>query len=607
MGILEQVLAQVDNAKRVAGRNVQDLVSSPGAYADKIVGHLRNTNAGVSPTIAGNELTNRPLTMEERIDNTVNSVDFGGGLGVIKPKGGNWLSGKYGPEAQLKALKKSGSFGANNPEELAGMMNMPLNEAQAFWASEPINFRKQALNSWVDNQLTKYVKNDMGAPTDPIRKLADAWQGEKTTKLAQADAKVKALRAKQEAQAATRGVPEEYLTRTRQDVLAAEEARDLIAENTGLHYAPNEWLSRSSNVITERRKDAGFPAEGMAATDTGSIWENAADNSLGTARARNFQNLPSNLEVDPWLAKTPAEAPIYNYSADANQNLGFSHLADELSNSLREGRLTPEQLAKMPIDQAVKHVAEVNALRAVTAKKKLATDMQGMPLHKDYPDQGMSWRQLRMPGDPNEWQRQFNARNDALHAEAKAQGKLWSRAALNKKIEAELGPRPYDRLQKWLTQEGDAMGHCVGGYCDDVAAGHSSIYSLRDAKGQPHVTIETTKAYKQDPDEWFINNDSLPDEFYSKYPEPPLDRSGQDSGAYDSWVKQLEASPEYQAYATNDKPIIAQIKGKDNQAPNPEHLPFIQDFIRSGKWGDIGDAANTGLTPDEINQILKGQ
>ena len=34
------------------------------------------------------------------------------------------------------------------------------------------------------------------------------------------------------------------------------------------------------------------------------------------------------------------------------------------------------------------------------------------------------------------------------------------------------------------------MGHCVGGYCDDVYEGRSRIYSLRDAKGEPHVTIE---------------------------------------------------------------------------------------------------------------------
>jgi ribosomal protein S18 acetylase RimI-like enzyme len=41
-----------------------------------------------------------------------------------------------------------------------------------------------------------------------------------------------------------------------------------------------------------------------------------------------------------------------------------------------------------------------------------------------------------------------------------------------------------------LAREGELMGHCVGGYCDVVRSGGTSIYSLRDPKGHPHVTIE---------------------------------------------------------------------------------------------------------------------
>ena len=49
----------------------------------------------------------------------------------------------------------------------------------------------------------------------------------------------------------------------------------------------------------------------------------------------------------------------------------------------------------------------------------------------------------------------------------------------------------YDkRLEEALKYEGDIMGHCVGGYCPDVESGKSRIYSLRDAKGEPHVTVE---------------------------------------------------------------------------------------------------------------------
>ena len=41
-----------------------------------------------------------------------------------------------------------------------------------------------------------------------------------------------------------------------------------------------------------------------------------------------------------------------------------------------------------------------------------------------------------------------------------------------------------------LDVEGDKMGHCVGSYCDDVASGDTVIYSLRDARNEPHATIE---------------------------------------------------------------------------------------------------------------------
>lgn len=43
-----------------------------------------------------------------------------------------------------------------------------------------------------------------------------------------------------------------------------------------------------------------------------------------------------------------------------------------------------------------------------------------------------------------------------------------------------------------LKYEGDTMGHCVGGYSDYVDRGDSMIYSLRDNKNVPHVTMEVT-------------------------------------------------------------------------------------------------------------------
>lgn len=50
---------------------------------------------------------------------------------------------------------------------------------------------------------------------------------------------------------------------------------------------------------------------------------------------------------------------------------------------------------------------------------------------------------------------------------------------------------------------------------------------------------------------------------------------------------------------------IVQIKGKQNRAPNPEYLPFVQDFVRSGKWSDVGDLQNTGLLSIRDNPVAE--
>jgi hypothetical protein len=44
-----------------------------------------------------------------------------------------------------------------------------------------------------------------------------------------------------------------------------------------------------------------------------------------------------------------------------------------------------------------------------------------------------------------------------------------------------------------------------------------------------------------------------------------------------------------------DTQRIVQIKGKGNRKPNDEYLPYVQDFVKSGKWSDVGDLGNTGL------------
>lgn len=101
-----------------------------------------------------------------------------------------------------------------------------------------------------------------------------------------------------------------------------------------------------------------------------------------------------------------------------------------------------------------------------------------------------------------------------------------------------------------LALEGKLMGHCVGGYCDEVNRGDSTIVSLRDPKGMPHVTIE----FKGDQDD-FIDN-----VFNTGY------------GESEAVHRQLE---------------IIQIQGKNDSRPIPEYQKRVDewlDHLRSAGW-----------------------
>jgi hypothetical protein len=49
---------------------------------------------------------------------------------------------------------------------------------------------------------------------------------------------------------------------------------------------------------------------------------------------------------------------------------------------------------------------------------------------------------------------------------------------------------------------------------------------------------------------------------------------------------------------------INQIKGPGNGMPDADALPFIQEFVKSGKWAYVKDLQNAGLTQLDPNSDL---
>ena len=478
-------------------------------------------------------------------------------VNVVKPKGGNWLAGSV--ERAVEPMKRGGTDPA--------MMEVLRNADPRFVdqsALGRLESESAAMNRWLETKLGKYMKNEMATPEDPIRALAE------------------------------------------KGVLHTE-------------VAPTSYYLKGP------RAQAGFPEEGMGASPLAKAWEDKADTFINELRASDItQGYPGEIEKNPWLLKVPPETRVYDMLRGADEDLGFSHLADELRNAINPESGLPENLRwkysdldKVTVPQAVERVAKINEWRAAQkAEADMARAMNpATQVVKEYPDQGFKWVELRQPKEtgrkvtveksemdlpPDMDQRQMReAAEDMAFDEGFDEGTpefndfvRRSMEDFNHKKKVEMD-ESVKALEDALKYEGETMGHCVGGYCPDVVEGRSKIYSLRDKKGQPHVTIEVApKPLKTWRD---VTAAVGPDESGKLYDE--FDKIGgfnmdDTDAAFEMFIKNKGIK------APDD---IVQIKGKANRAPNAEYLPAVQDFVRSGNFGKIGDLKNAGLVqlPDK--------
>jgi len=308
----------------------------------------------------------------------------------------------------------------------------------------------------------------------------------------------------------------------------------------------------------------------------------------------------------------------------ADEDLGFRHLADELRNAINPESGLPENLRwkyqdleKVTVPQAVERVAKINEWRAAQkAEADMARAMNpATQVVKEYPEQGFKWVELRQPKEtgrkitveksemdlpPDMDQRQMrDAAMDMAADEGLDEGTqafddfvrdMMTDFNRKKKVEID---ESYKALEDALKYEGETMGHCVGGYCPDVVEGRSRIYSLRDKKGQPHVTIEVRPASQRIAPRH--------EEILAEMKASGVDTGALSESAYDAAYEQA-----LQRVKQSRPPEIVQIKGKANRAPKEEYLPAVQDFIRSGNWSSVGDLGNTGLIDiQDPNAVLR--
>lgn len=218
---------------------------------------------------------------------------------------------------------------------------------------------------------------------------------------------------------------------------------------------------------------------------------------------------------EPWIANVPEDNPINSFTTrlygenDVAEMPEFRHMFDVMSEDLLAGRLTPQQLksGSFSVEAAARRAAEYNADKIKNMEKTRLIEAEGFPTIKQY-DNGYKWLELKHKDSP-------------------------------------------DATGRALKEEGNAMGHCVGSYCDPVLAGKKRIISLRNDKGQPRVTVELARI-----------------------------------GEGNNWG-------------------INQIKGPANRKPSAADIPMIQDFIKNnGPYGIINDYHNAELL--RLDELSRG-
>lgn len=131
-----------------------------------------------------------------------------------------------------------------------------------------------------------------------------------------------------------------------------------------------------------------------------------------------------------------------------------------------------------------------------------------------------------------------------------------------------------DVLRKVLRREGDIMQNCIGNYCEDVLEDGTKLYSLRDKAGNPHVNIEMKPVGVTYEDFKKAFGEEKADELLDRYSPKEL----------------IRLYPEFRRYS------VKQIKGKQNEKPVKEYIPFVQDFLKNqGPFESIDDLSNAGM------------
>jgi hypothetical protein len=544
--------------------------SSVSRYLPKLTADTKGAIEGAlnvaplaSPVVRGTRMATTALGRagERLAERTVPSVMERGGVGadllstlalgttsnVIKPKGGNWLTGDI--EQSLKPLR-SRVIGEEPAERLKKLEDYFADQrAKGVALDYSVMDRERArmapdvaINRWIDTKLNKYIRNEMATPEDPVRALAEQ----------------------------------------------------------GITHLPFDVNDRLETMLTGRlgldRMKAGFPVRGMGETPTAKVWELATDTSIKprTAGEQLRAEYPYNAETMPWLEKLDPETPVYSMLGARSDDLGFSHLIDELKTAMSPTsdlpmnlRFDPKDIDKLTVPQAVERVSKINAWRAEQAVK---------------------------------------AEREGMMANLKAEPRLADESLQLSFVEKPGGA--WVDIPETVNKEGVQLCTSIGkagGWCTmhderalDYGSGENRLTALLDAEGRPHAQAKITENEWPVSGEGFAQLDSGTKAQYGQYVREWRQRNPEIEELTDEDV--IQALKE--AGVRGPLPDITELKPPGNSFGSKRSQEYIKrdpeyrqkvansvlNFLNSGEWGHVSDLDHYNIidlqSPSNVKNAL---
>jgi len=354
----------------------------------------------------------------------------------------------------------------------------------------------------------------------------------------------------------------------------------LLADQGITHYADEDAMRRALSTSYDQfarnrkvRKNFDMPVDPMAQTSLGRTWEEGIDDLMGMNNIHLAKNYGNSVirEKNPWISKLDPETKLYGMDRLMTGQMNFGHIMDVLKEDLATGRLSPEDLKNVSMDRAVRRTHEYNLERAKAIEDAQAKKLEGMTIFKEYPE-GFRWVQLDKPG-------QFAAESDAMGHSVRG-------------YEPPMGHPDY------VQGSGNAGSESYGlGGWDAIKRGDAKVYSLVDKSGRPHTTIEVGRGNDAqaffDAHKDYLDNPVTRRDL-SMMVDPDLDIP-LDTQRVTAMKQLLDEMGVQYGDVPEAPPHINQIKGKGNRTPNEQYLPYVQDFVKSGKWSQVNDIDNSGL------------